>query len=75
MNTGNNFSPNISNTETYYVDNSDQTIVGPFAVTMPAQTGTFTCNVRGYFFIAPNDFVITSLFVPTTASSGTGILR
>lgn len=71
VNTGNNFSPNISNTETYYVDNSDQTLVGPFAVTMPAQTGTFTGNVRGYFFIAPNDFVITSLFVPTTASSGT----
>lgn len=70
LNTGNNYSPNISNTETYYVDNADQTIVGPFAVSMPPQTSTFSSNARGYVFTAPNDFVITSLFVPTTASSG-----
>jgi hypothetical protein len=37
---------------------------------MPPQTGTNSPNVRGYFFTAPVNFTITSLFVPTDASAG-----
>lgn len=34
------------------------------------QSSTYSSNVRGYWFVAPYDFVITKLYVPTDASSG-----
>lgn len=37
---------------------------------MPAQTSTFSGNVRGYWFVAPACFTITGADVPTEASSG-----
>ncbi len=37
---------------------------------MPAQSGTNTPNVRGYFFTAQSCFTITGVEVPTDASSG-----
>lgn len=37
---------------------------------MPGQTGTFSTNARGYYFIAPTCFTLTGAEVPTTASSG-----
>jgi Ig-like domain CHU_C associated/PKD-like domain/Secretion system C-terminal sorting domain len=40
------------------------------SITMPAQSSTFGPNVRGYWFTAPANFVMTSIFVPTDASSG-----
>jgi hypothetical protein len=36
---------------------------------IPAHSSTFTGNTRGYYFIAPSCFTITSLFVPTSAST------
>jgi len=37
---------------------------------LPVQTSTFAGNVRGYWFVAPSDFVINGLEVPTSGSSG-----
>ncbi len=39
-------------------------------IPLPAQTTTFTGNVRGYWFTAPSTFVMTALYVPTNASTG-----
>ena len=69
LNTGNTYSPNVSATDTFYVESL--VTAGPVTnLLMPAQNNTFPGNVRGYVFTAPADFVITSLYVPTTASSG-----
>jgi hypothetical protein len=69
VNTGTTFNPNVTTTTTYYVDAT--TTSGPQTLlAMPAQSNTFPGNVRGYWFTAPTDFVITSLSVPTTASPG-----
>ncbi|MBP6285423.1 MAG: proprotein convertase P-domain-containing protein [Ferruginibacter sp.] len=38
-------------------------------IPLPAQAATFTGNVRGYWFTAPSSFTMTSLYVPTDASS------
>ena len=37
---------------------------------LPNQSGSFSNNVRGYYFTAPTDFCITAVKVPTDASSG-----
>ncbi|MEO6254604.1 MAG: M36 family metallopeptidase, partial [Ferruginibacter sp.] len=46
-------------------------LTGPLTIPLNAQTGTFTGNVRGYFFTAPVNFTMTALRVPTDASAGT----
>lgn len=33
-----------------------------------SQTGTYSGNVRGYYFTAPTDFVISALFIPFSVS-------
>jgi PKD repeat protein len=37
---------------------------------LPAQSTTFSGNVRGYYFVAPSCFTITGLEVPSDASTG-----
>ena len=64
VNSGTTYSPNVTTTTTYYVES---VVVPPVMQNfpMPAQSGTFPGNVRGYWFTAPTNFVITSLSVPT----------
>ena len=65
---GNTFVTSLTSTTSFYVSNIIN--VGGGQVTTADQTGIFPGNTRGYVFQAPTNFVITSLYVPTTASSG-----
>lgn len=40
------------------------------AAVLPAFNGVYTGNIRGYYFTAPVDFVITGLWVPSDAGAG-----
>eukprot|EP01084_Bolivina_argentea_P049229 90565_1 len=37
---------------------------------LPVHSKTYIGNVRGYYFQAPTNFAITSIFIPTDASTG-----
>lgn len=39
-------------------------------IDLPGPSGSYSSDVRGYWFTAPKDFAITGLEVPTDASSG-----
>jgi hypothetical protein len=66
--TGPSFTPTVGATTTYYCAAASQG-GGSATTPMPAQTGTFSSNARGYFFTAPSDFTITGLFVPNTTGT------
>ncbi len=42
----------------------------PMGLPLPPHGSTYTGNVRGYWFQAPTDFIISAATVPTEASSG-----
>lgn len=41
------------------------------SLTLPPHASVYSYNVRGYWFTAPRDFIITGLRVPSEAGSGT----
>jgi hypothetical protein len=68
--------PMLYNDTTFYLGINDpgSSTLAP----MPAQSGTFSNNARGYFFTAPVNFTFTAFYVPTSASTGNmnvGVVR
>ena len=58
----------ISGDTTVYIASAGaDTAIG---LPLPPHSSVFTGNVRGYWFQAPSDFLITALTVPTDASTG-----
>ncbi|MBK8610860.1 MAG: T9SS type A sorting domain-containing protein [Chitinophagaceae bacterium] len=54
----------------YNYDVTAQSLPLSGTIPLPGQVSTFTGSVRGYFFTAPSPFIMTSVEVPTTASTG-----
>ena len=64
INTGTTYTNSFTDTTSIFV------VQGGAAAPMPVETSLNTVNsTGGYWFVAPNSFVITSLFVPTTDSN------
>jgi hypothetical protein len=59
---------NLTSDTTFYLTGLEGELEAQ--VTMPAQSSTFPGNVRGYYFIAPMDMLITGLYIPQDASTG-----
>jgi hypothetical protein len=59
--------PMINTTTSYYAEANclDTTMMG-----LPAHGSNFSGSTRGFWFVAPSDFIITGLRVPTDANSG-----
>lgn len=68
LGTGTSFSTVISGTDTFYAAASAGG-AGADTVQPGPQTGTYASGIRGYWFVAPTDFTITSLYVPTDYSA------
>ena len=62
--------PNPSGVYTYQVT-VNNVISSGGQVPLPPHVSAFTGNVRGYWFTAPSAFTMTSVQVPTEASTGT----
>jgi len=62
---------NLSTDTVFYVATTGATPGTDTLMTIPTHGSNFSGNVRGYYFQAPVDIIITKLRVPTEASSGT----
>ncbi|MBA3682606.1 MAG: T9SS type A sorting domain-containing protein [Bacteroidetes bacterium] len=67
--TGSTFAtPSVTAATVYYAAQLAPTTTE--SLTLPSQASTLSSNVRGYYFTAPVDFVITGVRVPTDANTG-----
>jgi hypothetical protein len=63
--------PMLYNDTTFYLrSNCPATGAADSILPLPLHNTVFTGNVRGYYFTAPCDFIMTGLYVPKDASTG-----
>ena len=63
--------PTLYNDSIFYVRSMCPSTAAIDSLTpLPAHVGIYSGNVRGYYFTAPCDIIITGLYVPKEASSG-----
>ncbi|MCC6384737.1 MAG: T9SS type A sorting domain-containing protein [Bacteroidia bacterium] len=72
---GNSYSTTVGQTTDFYVESSSSAGGGGAMMPLPIQSSSFSPWVRGYYFTAPVDFTISSLYVDGSGVQSIAVLK